>query len=231
MTRPARRWWLAAAAVIVLAAAAVTAVALAGREPGLTVRDRDWRQDVAYLARELPRARIDGLGRVSRAAWLAAAQRLEAQVPRLTGGQVIAGMARLVALLHDDETQLVLPPSPVYPFAACWIGSGLYLIGVPAADRWLLGARLVAVDARPIAQVLSRLRAVIGQQASDPIDEFGNDSHLLHLPHYGVLVQVTTAVINSTQIRYGIPAIKVAPTLADWLTGRDPVLARALAAH
>src|SRR5262249_46246988 len=70
---------------------------------------------------------------------------------------------------------------------------------------------------------------LIGQQVADPIDEFGNNNYLLRLPHYSVLVQVTTAGINPAKTRFGIPDIVVAPTLRDWLTGQDPVLARALA--
>jgi hypothetical protein len=36
---------------------------------------------------------------------MAAAGRLERQVPQLTNGQVIVGMARMVAMLRDDETR------------------------------------------------------------------------------------------------------------------------------
>ncbi len=409
-----------AAAVAVLVLAAGTAAVLAGRGPGISARDRNWQQDIAYLARELPLAHVDGLTNVSLSAWTAAAHRLERQVPWLTNGQVIVGMARMVAMLRDDETQLILPPSAVYPFAARWIGNGLYLIGVPAADRWLLGAQLAAVDGHPMQQVVAALRAeidyqdagvargwevgwdqvspsnpgylndasllywlgvtrsptqaeftvrtaraglqtirltaagdgsvprissvpsplylrnpgqpywlqilarqrlvylkynqclpgagfqqlaaralavlrahpayrlvvdlrdnlggytqpfqalilgimadpaidrrgrifglindftgsaaaadsytlrqatnalLIGQQAADPLGDFGN-ARPLRLPHYGVLIEVTTEVVNAAQTRYGIPDIVVAPTLHDWLAGQDPVLAEALA--
>jgi hypothetical protein len=413
-----RRRPLVAAAVAVLVLAAGSAAVLAGRGPALSVRDRNWQQDVAYLARELPLEHAGGLAGGGRAAWMAAAGRLERQVPRLSNGQVIVGMARMVAMLGDDETQLILPPSAVYPFAARWIGSGVYLLGVPAGDRWLLGARLVAVDGHPIREVVARLRTLIdyqdpglargwlvdwgyvvpgrpgylddadllhwlgvtrsataavftvrtargslrtirltaadsvprlryvpsplylsnaaepywlrvlgrqrvvylkynhclsgagfgrlaaralavlrahpayrlvvdlrdnlggdsqpfgalvggiwaepainrrgrifglindftassaavdsyslrqttnalliGQQVATPITEFG-DARELRLPHYGVLVAVTTAVANPAQTRYGIPDIAVAPTLSDWLAGKDPVLAEALA--
>ncbi len=162
LTRMPRRVMAVAVAVLVLAAGAATV--LAGCGPGLSARNLNWRQDVAYLARELPRVHARGLAGVSRAAWMAAARRLERRVPRLTDGQVIVGMAWMVAMLGDDETQLILPPSPVYPFAARWIGGGVYLLGVPAADRWLLGARLVAVDGHPIGQVVTRLRAEIDYQ-------------------------------------------------------------------
>ena len=63
---------------------------------------------------------------------------------------------------------------------------------------------------------------------SDPIDEFGNDNNLLRLPHYGIVIQYTTKVVNPRQRRYGTPNVTVAPTLKDWLTGADPVLAAAL---
>jgi len=101
-----------------------------------------------------------------------------------------------------------------------------------------LAARALAVlRAHPAYRLVVDLRdnlrqttnaLLIGQQAADPIDEFGN-SRMLRLPHYGVLIEVTTAVINPAQTRYGIPDIAVAPALSDWLAGQDPVLAEALA--
>lgn len=425
----ARRRWLllgCAAVVAIAAIAGGTVVALSSRDsaaaehgPVATARDLRWRADISYLATQLPEVHVDGLTGTTRPAWRAAGARLAAAVPRLTNGQVIAGMARLVAMLHDDETQLLLPPSPIYPLGVRWIGTGLYLVAVPAAQRKLLGAQLTGIDGHPIGQVLARLRAaidyqdpglarvqeagwastfpeqpgylnnadllswlgvtrsaafaqftvmtplgmrsvrldsagarsipsivrvprplyqqdqndpywlkilggqravylkynecltnggfqrlaaralavlrqhpgyrlivdlrdngggdsapflaliadiradpavnrrgrifglvngftdssasvdsynlqrqtralLIGQQVADPIDEYGDDNGQLHLPHYGIRIQYTTAVVNRTRTRFGIPNITVAPTVRDWLTGTDPVLAAAL---
>jgi hypothetical protein len=159
----ARSWrlWLAPLAVLVSVSALVTVLAN-GTE--LSVRDRMWQRDIAYLARELPRVRIHGLSSARKPAWEAAASRLEAQVPQLSDGQLIVGMARMVAMLHDDETLLNLPPGPVYPLLAQWIGTRLYLIALPSIDRTDLGAELVAIDGHPIAQVLAQLRSVIDYQ-------------------------------------------------------------------
>jgi hypothetical protein len=420
-----RSWLIFAVVVAILAVTGGTAGALAaggalGQHPSAaSARDLRWRADISYLTGMLPRVHIDGLTGTTRTAWRSAATRLAAEVPRLTNGEVIAGMARLVAMLHDDETRLLLPPSPVYPFAARWVGTSLYLVAVPASQRQLLGAQLTGIDGHPIGQVLTRLRTEIdfddpglarawevgwdqinphepgylnnadllswlkvtrsatvasftlrtasglrsvslrpiggsqappiayvpeplylqhqnepywlevlarqravylkynqcladdgfqrlaaraiavlqqhpgyrlivdlrdngggdsapfgeliadivtdpavnirgrifglvngftdssasedayelqsqtnallaGQAVADPVDEFGNDNGLLRLPYNGMVVQYTTAVINPRRVRFGIPSIVVAPTVRDWLTGTDPVLAAAL---
>jgi hypothetical protein len=69
---------------------------------------------------------------------------------------------------------------------------------------------------------------LVGQQVRDPIDEFGNDYGELKLPGSGPSVQYTTAIINGSKTKFGVPDIVVAPTLHDWMAGIDPVLERAL---
>jgi hypothetical protein len=92
-----RRLWLGAPVVIVVAAVVLVTVLTTGA--GVSARDRRWQQDIANLARELPKVHINGLASAKRPAWDAAAARLEAQVPRLSDGELIVGMARMVAML------------------------------------------------------------------------------------------------------------------------------------
>jgi hypothetical protein len=158
-----RPWWLWLGLSAFVAATAVLPFVLQ-RGSSLSARDRRWQQDIAYLVRELPRVHIDGLGSVPRSVWEAAGSSLEAQVPQLSEGQVIVGMARMVAMLHDDETQLTLPRCLFYPLLAQWLGSRLYLVAVPSTDRPLVGTQLVAIDGHPISQVLAQLRSVIDYQ-------------------------------------------------------------------
>jgi hypothetical protein len=78
------------------------------------------------------------------------------------------------------------------------------------------------------SQSLKQAGAVLtGQPPADPIDEWGNEQ-TLRLPHSGLLIQYTTATINGTATRWGIPDIAVEATLAQILAGDDPVLAAAL---
>jgi hypothetical protein len=145
------------------AVVAVTVFAVGRAQPVLS-RDQRWRGDIAYLASELPQVHVSGLLQVPRPAWNAAAARLEQEVPRLTDGQVIVGMARMVAMLHDDETWVNMPPGPVFPFKLTWVSGGLYLVRVPVTDRDLLGARILDVGGYPIEQVLSRIGSTIDYQ-------------------------------------------------------------------
>jgi hypothetical protein len=415
VTRWRRSPLLLGTVVAVVVVAAVVSVVVTDGGSSLTTRDRYWQQDIAYLAAQLPRVHILGLtGGTTRARWEDAAARLEANVPQLTSGEIITGMARIVAQLHDDETMVDVPSGPFYPFETQWIGAGLYFVVVPAADRDLLGGRILAVEGHPIARVLAAIRAtvdyedagvargtesqlvqspawlwylglvssirsarftvgltsgrvvsadiesygadgglagtprtvtvplplylqrnnqpywmmvlaaqdavylrynkcldndgfqelaaralallrahpawrliidlrfngggassplqavagwiaadpaidrdgrifglidgnvyssasldsyilqsqdgaiLIGQPTAEQRDTYGDDSGRLHLPHYGITVQYTTAVVNDTRALEGVPDVTVSPTLHDWLTGIDPVLDAAL---
>jgi transglutaminase-like putative cysteine protease len=124
---------------------------------------------------------VDGLtGGTTPTRWNAAADRLKASVPHLADGQIITGMARIVAQLHDDETTVEVPSDPSYPFQTQWIGADLYFIVVPAADRALLGGRILAVDGHPIAQVLAAIRATVDYE--DAGVARGMESQLVQSP-------------------------------------------------
>jgi hypothetical protein len=150
-------------AVLAAAATVITVLAIGGSRPALS-RNQRWRDDIAYLASELPDEHVGGLLQVRRPTWNAAAARLAAEVPRLTDGQVIVGMARMAAMLHDDETQVILPAGASFPFRLTWAGGKLYLVSVPLAERDLLGAQILEVGGQPLAQVLSRIGSVIDYQ-------------------------------------------------------------------
>jgi len=189
-------------AVVAIGAAVGAAVATGGSS--LTTRDRYWQQDIAYLATRLPRVHVDGLtGGTTSARWNAAADRLKADVPHLTNGQIITGMARIVAHLHDDETAVNVPTTPLFPFQTQWIGAGLYLIVAPDADRDLLGGRLLAVDGHPIAQVLSAIRATVDYE--DAGVARGMEAQLVQNPAWLWYLGLVSS-IRSARFTVGLPS-------------------------
>lgn len=216
------RCWPAAAAVVL----AVAALAGCGSPP--PGRLGQWQQDIGYLATELPRVHVNGLTGVSQPAWDAAVRRLEARLPRLSNGQVILGIRRLVALLHDDETDVELPPTSVYPLALQWVGGGLYLVAVPHGSQYLLGARLTAIDGHPLSQVLARLRPEVDYQdpgvlAAAEADELIEANTLYWL---GVTRSPTSAAFTVRTVPGSTVTVRLTAGRAESL----PWAARALAA-
>jgi hypothetical protein len=157
-------WW-GAAAIALAGVVAGVIVAATGAAPSSS-RDARWQRDIAYLAEKLPRVHIHGITGVSKDRWDATAASLESTVPRLTNGQVILGIMRLVALLHDDETtvQTTSGNPLVYPVDLQWIDGQLDLTAVPPAQRRLLGAQLEAVNGHPVSAILALLRPEIDYQ-------------------------------------------------------------------
>jgi hypothetical protein len=80
------------------------------------------------------------------------------------------------------------------------------------------------VDAHSLQQAGAVL---IGQPPEDPIDEWGGEQ-TFQLPWYGIVIQYTSAKVNSAATPMGMPNVVVEPTLAQILAGDDPVLAAAL---
>ena len=69
------------------------------------------REDLRYLARELPSHHVNAFHTVSRETFDAEVARLDAAIPRLNGDEVLVGFMRIVALIGDGHTHLDLPPS------------------------------------------------------------------------------------------------------------------------
>ncbi len=196
-----------------MALGGVSGVVFAIRSSPPLTRDQRWQQDIAFTARELPRLRAGGLDNVSRAAWNAATARLEAKVPRLTDGQLTVGLARLVATLGDDETQVGIGDRQFYPVLARWFGGDLYVMKAPAADRALLGARLLALDGMPIAHVMARIGSTIG--AEDPTLRADTELSYLRNPALldwlGITSTTAGAVLSVEPAAGGVRTFRVVP--------------------
>jgi hypothetical protein len=76
------------------------------------------------------------------------------------------GMARMVAMLHDDETLLILPRKAFFPFSLAWVGDRLCLVGVH--DDWSWDARVL----RTLTSLDTSFRALCDDMAGC-LERFG----------------------------------------------------------
>jgi hypothetical protein len=93
---------------------------------GDTLTKEQWRQDLRFLAKELPQRHKNAFHTVSRAAFEKAVADLDAAIPSLQDYEIIIGMQRIVAMIGDAHTDLHLPRNfNRFPLTLYWFGDDL----------------------------------------------------------------------------------------------------------
>lgn len=133
-----------------------------------TARDDRWREDLQYLARELVARHPNAFFATSKANFDRAVANLNSAIPRLRDDEVIAGMARLVALLDDGHTVLpVLQKGTgfrVYPLSLAWFPDGLYVVAARQQDRDAVGKRIVRIGQMSTEQALAAVAPLVSHE-------------------------------------------------------------------
>jgi hypothetical protein len=136
-------------------ACALAACGLAAAAPPKTASDVE-----SYLA-ELERIHPDPYHAISKADYRAAADRLIARLPGLDDDELMVELLRLVALLGERDGHANMNPLAgghrrvlhLYPIATYEFADGVYVVAAPGRPQ-LVGRKLVAIEGRPIADVL-----------------------------------------------------------------------------
>jgi len=139
----------------VAVACALVACGLAAAAPPETASDVE-----TYLA-ELERIHPDPYHAISKADYRAAADRLVARLPGLDDDKLMVELLRLVALLGERDGHANMNPLAgghrrvlhLYPIATYEFADGVYVVAAPGRPQ-LIGRKLVAIEGRPIADVL-----------------------------------------------------------------------------
>jgi hypothetical protein len=181
-----------------LAIAAVTfalaACGLAAAAPPETA------SDVELYLTELERIHPSPYHAVSKAEYRAAADRLIASLPELEDDELMVELLRLVALLGERDDHANMNPLSdhrrvlhLYPLATYEFADGVYVVAAPGRPQ-LVGRKLVAIDGKPIADVLRLL---------DPLVTYDNAlSRAAHRSPYLVSAEILHGLgITSTAAR------------------------------
>ncbi len=153
-------WSVALACV---SAGARQAPADAGAIPGPGPRSIAWREDLQYLADELPKRHIEPFHTISREEWERRVADLDGAIPSLEDHQVVARLAALVAAVGDAHTSLnTRARFGQYPLQLRAFPDGVYVIGATPGQADLLGTRLVSIDGTDA----DRAREAVGAMAT-----------------------------------------------------------------
>jgi hypothetical protein len=165
MSRTSRA--VALAAALVAAAASLPGAAQKTRDLAALTKD-EWRQDLRYFARELPRRHKNAFHFTTREQFDRAVADLDAAVPSLEAHQIVVRLQGIAATIGDGHTGVHLPESfKLYPVALFWFGGELRVTGAAPAARSALGAKVLKINGVPIDEVAARVKRVVSQDENE----------------------------------------------------------------
>lgn len=141
---------------------AILLTACAVRNATTDITHDAWREDLRYLAGELPGRHVNAFHTISREVFAGEVAKLDAAIPRLTSDEIVVALMRIVALVGDGHTHLDLPPTfPRYPIELAWFGEELRVVTAGAPYHATLGARVIAIGTVPLADLMERVTQLV----------------------------------------------------------------------
>lgn len=121
-----------------------------------------WRQDLAFMAREMEARHKNLFHTLPRERWQASVQALHDDIPALARHQVIARLMQLSASVGDGHTNISPLKDakfglPSLPLKLYLFDDGLYVRAAAPGHAAVVGARIEAFGAVPVAQALERI--------------------------------------------------------------------------
>ena len=125
----------------------------------------DWQTDLRFLQRTVHDDYPFLFKKITVAQFDAAVERLHGQIPELRPHQVVAGLGRLVASFGYGHTDLAWASSPVkfqiVPMNLYQFSDGIWVEGAHHDCADALGAQLLSVEHKPVAEVLAAIRPLV----------------------------------------------------------------------
>ena len=167
------------AAVIVVAGVALAVWWNVSRKPEtLHLMADEWRDDLHFLDRELPKRHVNAYHFTSREAFEKAVVELDAKLPQLDADGSWVGLQQLVSLVGDAHTYLQTPQdSAGFPLDVARFGEEYRVVNVAPAYVSLLGMRVAKIGNTPVEQAAERCKELFSRDENPPLaDGFVDDS-------------------------------------------------------
>ena len=132
-----------------------------------TLSKEQWREDLQYLARELPKRHKNLFHTASREQFERAVADLNTAIPTLQDHQIIVRMMQITAMVGDAHTYVHLPPLDFYPIVLYWFGNELRVVRAVPEYKQALGARVVKIGGVDIEDVNARVRTLLSQAENE----------------------------------------------------------------
>ncbi|HEY5800942.1 MAG TPA: hypothetical protein VIT92_12025 [Burkholderiaceae bacterium] len=166
-----------------IAAAALCCAAL----PALAQTPQQWREDLHYLAQQMPARHKNLFHTQPRAAFDAQVTALDGKLETLPRHRIIVELARIVAATGDGHTNIAPTRDPkigfrAYPLALYLFDDGLYIRAAAQQHADLVGAKVLRIGRHSADQAYALVRDVIGKDNEQGAKFFA--------PHFLVMPEV-----------------------------------------
>jgi hypothetical protein len=140
-------------------------LALDAMAPTLNLTPAQWRADLQFLADELPKHHANAFFLISRTAFNAEVAALDAQIDSANSDEIFVEFQKIVRSIGDGHTGIGTPPPDrrVMPIQFAQFGDDFRVAGVGPALNDTLGARLLKIGGKPVADVWQRVLTMTPQ--------------------------------------------------------------------
>ena len=155
------------------------ALPLSASEGSLSLTPQQWRDDLAFLTRELPKRHPDPFAYTPKDKFEAAATELDGKIDHLNADQVYIGLDHLANLIGDAHTYVEFPDDNAnLPLDARKFGTETRVVAVAPGYEQALGSRVAAIGAVPIAQARDLALTITPIAETDSLKESRIDGFL-----------------------------------------------------
>lgn len=127
-------------------------------KPRLDLTPAEWRADVTFFARELARLHANAFFSLKRETFDAEVAALEARAETANGDEMLVGLQAIAKSIGDGHTGVVAPEDRrVMPIAIRKFGDELRIVAAGPGAPGALGARILKIGGKPIAEAWRRV--------------------------------------------------------------------------
>ena len=140
------------------------ALPLYPQSPPAKLTAAQWQADVRFLGGELPRRHKNAYHRMKREDFEAAVNALYNAVPTMSEDEIVVGLMKLVAMVHDGHTQLIpraFVRSGVFPIQLYRFSDGVYVRKAAPAYADVVGAKVLRIGTLGINEAMSAIAPVV----------------------------------------------------------------------
>jgi hypothetical protein len=138
----------------------------------LQLTPAQWREDLHFFARELPRRHKNAFHHISKPRFDTEVDALDRRLEGLDGDAIYVGMSRIANLIGDAHTYLRVPHDDAnFPFDFQQFGDTYRVTNAVAGQERALGARVLMVENVPLQAALQRARAQTPDEESEAYRE------------------------------------------------------------